>query len=221
LSITELYADAPIEPVMLELLDEADPKVAAVAAAWLERNGSEQALPELWTALEAWHGRWNGKLRELVGNPITQAHRSNYEQLKGEALVRAIFHGHGWLLSASARSRLFALCIDSRCRESLVPTKDNSLPVSLSIGSAGFRPRYRVGQYAPDSTARLTQKLQQYPRGTTFGWCGDRDHRHDDSATERADRNRWFTEANAIAARLGHRLVRNPPYGTCEMADQE
>ena len=218
--IIDLHPGASLEIAMLELLEDSDPEVSELAARWLEHNGSVQALPILWRVLEKWHSKWAGNLRALVGNPIAQPAFENYEIRKGEALVSAIFRGQGWVLEDANRARLNDLCIQARCREMVATHTGKQLPIRLSIGTAGYRPRYEVGQYSPHSTERLSEKLAQYPRGTIFGWCADRDHKSNEPTNDSRDRDRWFAEARDLASGHGHRLLRDPPRGTCLWVDE-
>ncbi|MCW5966294.1 MAG: hypothetical protein KIT83_19815 [Bryobacterales bacterium] len=218
--VFDLYPGESIEIVMLELLEDADPEVSELAARWVEQNGSAKALPILWRVLESWHSKWAGNVQALVGNPIVQPSYTNYEFRKGGALVGAIFRAQSWVLEDAGRTRLHAMCVESRCREMLATNPGQKFPIRLSIGTAGYRPRYEVGQYSPHSTERLSQKLAQYPRGTIFGWCGDRDHKSNEPTNDSRDRDRWFAEASTIARGHGHSLARNPPRGTCLWVDE-
>jgi len=73
-------------------------------------------------------------------------------------------------------------------------------------------PGIEVANYQPGTLDRFRDKISQFPAGTVFGWCTDRDGggelgQHESSA--------FREQLRDAAESQGFRFLTNPPIGTC------
>ena len=73
------------------------------------------------------------------------------------------------------------------------------------------KPRFEVGWYQ-QTTLLLRAKVAQFPGGTVFGWCTDREGRGelDDTAA-----HNMLEQVRAIVESQGFGFAHDPPLGVC------
>jgi hypothetical protein len=161
---------AAIEPLLLQALDDDDPRIAERAASALGHSGSPAALPRLWRRLERFHAVWQGRGAELRGRSVSPERR--FDAWLEAALARAIVYGSAWLSDAGMFERLEALLVTDSEKAGLrtVRTDWAADRLPLRMSREGFALSIELAHYSFDSFDAFRAKLAQFPRGTRFAW---------------------------------------------------
>lgn len=212
-SVSRIFPAAEIEAVAIDALDDADPEVGANAAMTLSWHGSPAAEPHLWSSLQRWTKRWRDRPpQELYGDPETGDGRQYGEIRLGDSLRGAIVTAQAWYFDESRRRRLYALCWTQHCRTQF---EEVSPPPTVRIRVHQLmydEPRFEVGWYHPDSVQRFRDKIVQFPMGTTFGWCTDREGGGQLTKREAAV---WRKQTRQVVESQGFGFLDEPPAGSC------
>jgi hypothetical protein len=211
--VARVYSAQELEPIAIHSLDDPDPEVAADAALTLASYGTASAEPYLWRRLERWTQRWRGRQRELYGNLATGEGRQFWQVKLGEALEGAIQFAQSWYFDETRRQRLAGLCVTDACRGRFMNQPKAPPTVRVQVFQMMYaKPTYAVGAYTPGTLDRFRQKVAQFPRGTVFGWCTEREGGSELSKEEVA---LSFRNVQGAVESQGFRFDPNPPDGSC------
>jgi hypothetical protein len=187
IAAAELRCGPGLESVLLDMLEDPAPEVAAVAATALGKHGSLAVQSRLWARLTRWHARWEGHAEELRGGLIEESPHRHERDLEG-ALWQALALGRAWLTGALELDRLAGLLLSANPREqvgrALREWTSGPLKIRMHRSDTGDV-RIAVAQYSLDSLAQLYARLAQFPRGAAFVWGPQDELRQEFADTER------------------------------------
>lgn len=215
LRISRIYASAELEVVAIEALNQNDPVTASDGAYTLARIGSGAAEALLWRRLERWTVQWRDRSDVLYGAKGTHAHDGEHleDQALGNGLREALVTAQAWYFDAPRRQRLFDLCWTDGCRTQFAPPPWKPPVIQVRVLQLMYRaPEVLVGSYQPGTIDRFGVKISQFPAGTVFGWCTDRDGGGE--LSQQASR-RFREQLKTAAESQGFRFLSDPPWGTC------
>jgi len=190
--VAELHNDSALESLAARSLDDGDPQVVTNAATYLGNYASAAAEETLWTHMTEWSQHWKGREGDLQ--------TSMYEGSPGSAMISALAGGQGWLANETKLNRLLELSIGQNQRnqaEQLLKMWQLR-PLQIQFMNSG-RERFQIAQYSPQSRQLAIEKLNQFPRGTTFRWLGSIAWEGEDKA---------FEEVSKAVASHGINIVR-------------
>jgi hypothetical protein len=193
-----------LEDLAVTSLNDPDPQVAANAAAYLGRYGSEAAEQPLWTRYLAWSRDWTGREKELRTGFGASENPNLWQSSLGQNLARALAEGNGWFYDDAQLRRLRDVAVGEGDRSMV-----ESALQSASGRAIGFIPNfseppgsYRVAQYDQLTNEQLRAKLAQFPAGTVFHWASY-------GLAESPDQVKAFRGAADAAEKSGMKLVRD------------
>ena len=177
---SEITMTPELEAVLLDALREPAADLAASAAETLGKRGSAAAEKPLWDRLEAWHARWEGRASELRYRANEELSADTTAEIRLEsALARALSQGAGWLADAAKLERLARLVVSANEEQQAASAIGNwkvaRIPMSFVRSDSGDFAMGHIAQYNVASIEAATEKLAQFPAGTTFGWWGEAD----------------------------------------------
>ena len=215
LSLSRIYPSAELETVAIEALDQNDPVLASDGANTLARIGSAAAEGLLWKRLERWTADWRDRSVELYGSRRADVHDDTHlhDLVLGDRLREALMTAQAWCFDPPRRQRMFDLCFTDGCRSWLAPARREPPVVRVRVLKQMYHPPgIEVANYQPGTLDRFRDKISQFPAGTVFGWCTDRDGggelgQHESSA--------FREQLRDAAESQGFRFLTNPPIGTC------
>jgi hypothetical protein len=209
-SVAQLYPARELEPIAIATLNDPDPETASNAAMMLGVYGSLEAERHLWARLKEWTEEWRGRDAELYHDP---ERRASSQARLGASLHGAIETGQGWYLDEGRRQRMYALCWNTNCRERYSRRPDPPA-VRVRVHRLMYdQPAFEVGHYHPGSLERFDAKVAQFPRGTKFGWCTDREGSGGNlTGNELRELKR---QARAAVESHGHGFIDKPARGSC------
>ncbi len=190
--VAELHNDSVLESLASRSLDDSDPQVVTNAATYLGSYASAAAEETLWTHMTAWFQRWKGREGDLQ--------TLMYEAGPGSAMISALAGGQGWLTNETKLNRLLELTIgpNQRNQSEQLLKMWQSRPLQIQFMNFG-KERFQIAQYSPQSRQLAIEKLNQFPRGTTFQWLGSAAWEGEDKA---------FEEVSKAVASHGINIVR-------------
>jgi hypothetical protein len=150
------YWSPQIEAIVISQLDKSDP-IATDAAHLLERFGSKDSEPALWTKLEKWHRSPPFRVRDA-----TQS--ISPEKDLEAALLSALLNGRSWLPEPQRVDRLRQLCV-YRC---------DSLKWARTTEQIQQFPIWELNEGDPhfgdltNSFDDFKEWIQRFPAGTSF-----------------------------------------------------
>jgi len=171
--LAELHNDAALEDFALRALDDEDPQIVATAATYLGNYGSASAEEALWSHLASWSRRWKGReaeLRYIPGRNLDTV----LQEGAGSNMITALATAKAWLVDETKLNRLIELSVgpDQRRQAEQYLQTWNTRPRQIQfIGSD--KPQFDIAQYHATSLQAATEKLEQFPRGSTFVWTGN------------------------------------------------
>jgi len=98
-------------------------------------------------------------------------------------MISALAGGQGWLTNETKLNRLLELSVGPNQRnqaEQLLKVWQ-SRPLQIQFMNFG-KERFQIGQHSPQSRQLAIEKLNQFPRGTSFVWLGSMGWEGEDKA---------------------------------------
>jgi hypothetical protein len=198
------HAGPLLEELALKALNDSDAEVAANAALYLERYGSETSEQPLWTRYIAWNRQWLGREKELRIPFGADQNPNVWQSNLGQALARALVQGNGWLCDEAKLQRILDLAVGDNVR-SVAESARISAP-DRSIHFLRAQPDqpgwFFLAQYDQITLDQLHKKLAQYPPGTQFHWAAS-------GQPASSEEDQAFRDVSAAAAKAGMKLVRD------------
>jgi hypothetical protein len=109
----------------------------------------------------------------------------SYEEAAGSNLISALAVGQGWLTDEAKLNRLIELRVGPNQRlqaeQYLQAWQARPLRIQFIALAKGL---FRIAQYEPKSRQAAIEKLNQFPRGTSFLWAGDLKDNKEEQAFE-------------------------------------
>ena len=123
-----------------------------------------------------------------------------YEAGPGSAMISALAGGQGWLTDETKLNRILELSVgpNQRNQAEQLLKMWQSRPLQIQFMNFG-KERFQIAQYSPQSRQLAIEKLNQFPRGTTFRWLGSIAWEGEDKA---------FEEVSKAVASHGINIVR-------------
>lgn len=211
-AVSRVFPATEIEAVAIDALYDSDAEVTANSAMTLSWHGSAAAEPHLWHRLQRWTDQWRNRSPGLFDD--NEGHSAKDEEIRlGDALRRAITTAQAWLFDGSRRKRLYALCWTDDCRdqfkEPLAPPTVRTRVLRQMYG----QPEFEVAWNQVGTLARLRSKVAQYPKGTVFGWCTDREGGGEIGKQPAVELRE---QAKSAVESQGYGFVKDPPAGSCQ-----
>jgi hypothetical protein len=178
--------------------------------------GSANSEAHIWRRLERWTAQWRDRSHELyddtsaIRDPATWQFQENK---LADYLRDSLTNAQAWLWNEQRRQRLYNLCLRDSCREQFARHPFRAAAIRVRVHQLMYeQPKFEVGGYHPGPFDRFLQKIVQFPAGTVFAWCTDREGGGELSATE----SRVFREkAKQTIEAQGFRFLSRPPQGSC------
>jgi hypothetical protein len=211
--VSRVYAAPQLEAVAVDALDDPDPEVAADAALTLSWHGSAGAEGHLWRRLERWTEQWHNRSRELYGNRATGDEPQLSQSRLGDSLRGALITGQAWYFDESRRQRLYTLCWTEQCRGQFVKPSRTPSAIRVRVLQLMYdQPRFEVAWYYPGTLRRFREKISQFPAGSIFGWCTDREGGGELNPQQaRLSRK----QVKDVVESQGFRFLASAPSGSC------
>ncbi len=216
LMTSRIFASPELESVSIQALNDVDPQVVANAADTLAAIGSVAAEAHIWRRLELWTSQWRDRSDELYRKRTLSDDRYSYylyEGLIDDHLQSALMNAQAWYFDQPRRQRLLALCFTEGCRLRFASPKWKPPAIRVRVLKQMYQaPWIEVAHYRPGTIERYREKIAQFPAGTVFGWCTDRETGGELSQ----EQSRIFRDQLGDAAEAqGFRFLTSPPTGTC------
>jgi hypothetical protein len=189
-----------LEEVAVRSLNDPDPEVAANAAAYLGRYGSEAAEQPLWTRYIAWNRQWLGREKDLRITSGAGENPNVWEANLGQALANALAQGNGWFCDDAKLNRALDLAVSEYVRSTVESARREASgrSIQFSRGLPNQPGWFSLAQYDQLTLEQLRKKLQQFPSGEVVHWASP-------------EEEKAFREVSDAAAKAGIKLVRDPP----------
>jgi hypothetical protein len=160
-----------LEALLIEQLDDPNPKVVTNAALALGQYGSTRAEEPLWKRLEKWRQEWKGREEELP-KTTNRMHPNFLHKQLGMVLRQALYNSPAWLIDSERMERLRQSCTDEGELKQLDYYPGVlSGEINISFSPGDFRwGSARVAHYNCNSLSELKTKLSQFPKNTIFLW---------------------------------------------------
>ncbi|MFH1743907.1 MAG: hypothetical protein ABIH23_33295 [bacterium] len=167
--IAKLKTHPVIEEVAIKGLFSEDPETASRAASILKEYGSADAEKCIWQRYEQWHAKWKGREEELNRRTGRDDPNRMHIHLE-EGLFRALTGARSWIFDLEELKRIQELCITA------IPQKLARLEIEVWSGKIPIRivlyndevQSLEVGWYECSTLSLLREKLNQFPKGTSF-----------------------------------------------------
>jgi len=202
--VSQLYVCPAMEKVAMDLLNGADPQLAANAAYFLKEHGTPPAKPALLARLERFHNEWKGREDELKVHIIHS--RTNWAQRNLEqSLVSALCEADAWVLAPEEAGRVAELCVTENWRQGpqrVIEQRGQKVGVTVWHTGSGRFSGY-VGRYSIKSIEGLMRKISQFPKGTVFEISR--------SPPELPDWDKFVAELRTFAESQGMKLEEHKP----------
>jgi hypothetical protein len=171
--VAELHNDPALENLAIKSLNDSDPQVVGNAAAYLASYGSAAAEAPLWDCLTAWSHHWKGReaeLRYVPGRSLDGAWQAG----AGSNIIAALAGGQGWLTDDKKLGRLLELSVGSEQRDQIEQLRQVWRERPRRMQFVPFRNgQFQIAQYHSLSVKFAIDKLNQFPKGSSFVWEGD------------------------------------------------
>lgn len=175
---SEVWSPA-IESQAVAALNDPEPELVISAAQVLSAHGSPAVEESLWKRAEEWSAYWRRRPEEeRLCQPLMDPGcppLGSRGSIVGLRLFEAISSARSWNLDEPRRKRLLALCLDADCRMGWDRPEPSVTPIQVILGNGLYSSGYQVGNYRGDTVEAMKDKLQLYPRGSQFRWCGVRE----------------------------------------------
>jgi hypothetical protein len=162
--------------------------------------------------LESWSAEWKHK-PELKNDLMTGDGHQFRQIALGDTLREALQYGQSWYFDGFRRNRLVSLCWTDDCRRSYAPGPLKVRVVRIRVLKLMYGdPLFTIGNYDPGSFERFLYKLAQFPAGSIFGWCTEREGISDMTQAQVAALRQ---KVKSTVESQGFVFLANPPKGTC------
>ena len=171
--VANLQSDPLLQDLAIPTLDDADPEVAANAAAYLAEYGTPAAEAPLWVRLVSWSSEWKGRevqLRYVPGESMDGVYQAGL----GTNLILALGAGQSWLTDRMKLTQLLDLSVtpEQRMQVQQILESWEHQPRQIEFIAFG-KGEFQIAQCHAKSAAAAISKLKQFPQGTRFTWAGE------------------------------------------------
>ena len=170
------------------------------ALIYLMFYGDKRAKQPIWNRYVQWSDTWKGR-EAALGARQPGGIGNNWEQQGlGENLATALISNQGWLSDKELISQVLNRCVgEQMCTQLKQLAASADAPYRVSLYRSGRTENDTIAQYSEKNEDLLQEKLDQFPRGTSFIMMSD--------STQSEEQQNFESHIRALFEKAGMSLL--------------